>query len=225
MYSTRRLFIGDIHGCLQELEALLEAFKFNAQHDQIFCAGDIVGKGPNVVGVLQKLKSFDAKVVRGNHDEAALTAAETPEKKRSQKQKDYLEQLKDSQRDWIAEIAYWPLYLEFPDLFLVHAGFEPEKIHPAEMQGRILQNIRTWDGVGINLNCKEDPAWFDCIKPDRTIVFGHWAKRGKIDLPQFKGLDTGCVYGGALTGWCPEENRFYSVKSFASYAAIHYKDL
>jgi bis(5'-nucleosyl)-tetraphosphatase (symmetrical) len=53
------------------------------------------------------------------------------------------------------------------------------------------------------------------------VAFGHWAKRGLIDLPRFKGLDTGCVYGRKLTGWCPEENRFYQVPARRAYAAIN----
>ena len=52
------------------------------------------------------------------------------------------------------------------------------------------------------------------------MVFGHWAKRGLVDLPKFKGLDTGCVYGRLLTGWCPEENRFYQVKARRAYASV-----
>ena len=189
--------------------------------DQIFSVGDVVGKGPYVVGALRKLKNIKAGIVRGNHDEAALLAAEMPEKFRSEKQKEYLRQLMDTQTDWITEIAYWPLHLEFSDLFLVHAGLEPGKNHPVEMNPSILQNIRTWDGKGEHLNRKDHPPWFECINPMKRVVFGHWAKRGKVDLPMFKGLDTGCVYGGMLTGWCPEEDKFYAVKSQAAYVSIH----
>ena len=90
------------------------------------------------------------------------------------------------------------------------------------MKPRILMEIRTWDGKGTHLNRAEDPPWFECVKPDKTIVFGHWAKRGLVDLPRFKGLDTGCVYGGKLTGWCPEEDRFLQVDAKRAYAPIHF---
>jgi hypothetical protein len=90
------------------------------------------------------------------------------------------------------------------------------------MSPRILTQIRTWDGEGKNLNRAGDPAWFECVTPDRIVVFGHWAQRGLIDLPGFKGLDTGCVYGGKLTGWCPEEDRFLQVEAARQYAPIHY---
>jgi hypothetical protein len=35
--------------------------------------------------------------------------------------------------------------------------------------------------------------------------------RGKVDLPLVKGLDTGCVYGGELTGLYWPEQRWLSV--------------
>jgi bis(5'-nucleosyl)-tetraphosphatase (symmetrical) len=44
--------------------------------------------------------------------------------------------------------------------------------------------------------------WFEV--PDRasrdvTVVFGHWSTLGLVNRPALLGLDTGCVWGGALT--------------------------
>jgi bis(5'-nucleosyl)-tetraphosphatase (symmetrical) len=88
------------------------------------------------------------------------------------------------------------------------------------MSPRVLTQIRTWDGAGHDLNRPGDPPWFECVSPDRIVVFGHWAKRGLVDLPRFKGLDTGCVYGRELTGWCPEEDRFYRVPAARAYVQL-----
>ena len=104
---------------------------------------------------------------------------------------------------------------------MVHAGLPPENPDPRTADPRLLTNIRTWDGRGANLNRAGDPPWFACVEPERTVVFGHWAQRGLVDLPRFKGLDTGCVYGGKLTGWCPEEDRFMQVDALRAYAPIH----
>jgi hypothetical protein len=35
-----------------------------------------------------------------------------------------------------------------------------------------------------------------------------------------KGLDTGCVYGRELTGWCLEEQRHYRVRAREAYAPL-----
>ncbi|MDH3590649.1 MAG: hypothetical protein OER88_02130, partial [Planctomycetota bacterium] len=44
-----------------------------------------------------------------------------------------------------------------------------------------------------------------------TIVHGHWAVRGAHRTGRVVGLDAGCVYGGALVAWCPEDDRFVRV--------------
>ncbi len=44
--------------------------------------------------------------------------------------------------------------------------------------------------------------WFDFLHPDWTgwtLVFGHWSMLGLFQNDRVVGLDTGCVWGGALT--------------------------
>ena len=46
--------------------------------------------------------------------------------------------------------------------------------------------------------------WFDVPHrqtQDQCVVFGHWSTLGGLDRPDVKCLDTGCVWGGALTAW------------------------
>jgi bis(5'-nucleosyl)-tetraphosphatase (symmetrical) len=52
--------------------------------------------------------------------------------------------------------------------------------------------------------------WFkapDRKTADTRIVFGHWSTLGLIDKPNLLALDTGCVWGGALTAVQLEEDR------------------
>jgi diadenosine tetraphosphatase ApaH/serine/threonine PP2A family protein phosphatase len=220
MNTGRRLFIGDLHGCLDELNDILALFGFRPGKDRLFSAGDVVGKGPKVPETLARLRDLGAGIVRGNHDNYLLKAAATPESDRKDRQRDYLALLGPRPRELIEFISVWPAYIELPDIILVHGGLEPGKKKLSEMSPRLLMEIRTWDGKGEELDRPGDPAWFECVDPEKTVVFGHWAKRGLIDLPKFKGLDTGCVYGGKLSGWCPEEDRFIQTPARRVYIPI-----
>ena len=46
--------IGDIHGCLDSLEALLGVVPFN-RHDQVVFLGDYIDRGPDSKGVVERL--------------------------------------------------------------------------------------------------------------------------------------------------------------------------
>ncbi|KAK0717132.1 Metallo-dependent phosphatase-like protein [Lasiosphaeria miniovina] len=96
--TTKRLIIvGDVHGHLAALRALLTKLDFdnsrfspdgrhtaNAEadtaetssgSDHLVLAGDIVTKGPDSAGVVQLAMDLGASAVRGNHDENVLRAA------------------------------------------------------------------------------------------------------------------------------------------------------
>ncbi|MCE9635699.1 MAG: symmetrical bis(5'-nucleosyl)-tetraphosphatase [Planctomycetes bacterium] len=56
--------------------------------------------------------------------------------------------------------------------------------------------------------------WFRARGADRrgtTIVFGHWAALGWLAQPGFRGIDTGCVWGGSLTAVRIEDGHRVSV--------------
>ncbi|WMY94799.1 MAG: bis(5'-nucleosyl)-tetraphosphatase (symmetrical) ApaH [Arsenophonus sp.] len=62
--------IGDIHGCYDELKALLKKVKFNPTKDILWITGDLVARGPHSLKVLRYIKtiSTSVKIVLGNHD-------------------------------------------------------------------------------------------------------------------------------------------------------------
>ncbi|HWS74039.1 MAG TPA: symmetrical bis(5'-nucleosyl)-tetraphosphatase [Quisquiliibacterium sp.] len=56
--------------------------------------------------------------------------------------------------------------------------------------------------------------WFDVpgrASADVTVVFGHWSTLGLLNRPRLLALDTGCVWGGALTGVRLGDRRRYQV--------------
>jgi hypothetical protein len=73
--KRRLIFVGDVHGCKQELLHLLRKTKFNLDSDQLILVGDVVSKGPDTPGTLDELIKLKAISVRGNHEDRLLTAA------------------------------------------------------------------------------------------------------------------------------------------------------
>jgi len=43
--NRRLIFVGDVHGCKEELEALLEKVDFQEDNDHLVLTGDIIAKG------------------------------------------------------------------------------------------------------------------------------------------------------------------------------------
>ena len=65
-----RWVIGDIHGMIRPLEALLRAIRQHDDAAELLFVGDFVNRGPESKAVVELLMSLDnAKCVRGNHDD------------------------------------------------------------------------------------------------------------------------------------------------------------
>ncbi len=62
--------IGDVHGCYDELIALLKQVDFSPEQDTLWLTGDLVARGPGSLEVLRFVKSLgdSVRMVLGNHD-------------------------------------------------------------------------------------------------------------------------------------------------------------
>jgi bis(5'-nucleosyl)-tetraphosphatase (symmetrical) len=57
--------------------------------------------------------------------------------------------------------------------------------------------------------------WFDApgrLTSDVTVIFGHWSTLGLVMRPNLIALDTGCVWGGALTAVRLQDREVFQVK-------------
>ncbi|KAF2086435.1 Metallo-dependent phosphatase, partial [Saccharata proteae CBS 121410] len=70
----RLVFVGDVHGCKEELSNLLSTLSFKPAHDHLILTGDIIAKGPDSPGVVDLVRSLGASCVRGNHEDRLLLA-------------------------------------------------------------------------------------------------------------------------------------------------------
>ena len=62
--------IGDVQGCFEPLQRLLEALGFNEHTDRLWFVGDLVNRGPQSLAVLRFIKSLPItpRITLGNHD-------------------------------------------------------------------------------------------------------------------------------------------------------------
>jgi bis(5'-nucleosyl)-tetraphosphatase (symmetrical) len=62
--------VGDIQGCYDPLQRLLEEIRFDPASDRLFCTGDLVNRGGKSLKTLRLLRSLDDRFVAtlGNHD-------------------------------------------------------------------------------------------------------------------------------------------------------------
>lgn len=197
----RTVFIGDVHGCSRELEALLEAIGV-AGGDTVYFVGDLVARGPDSQRVLAIARELQARVVLGNHEQRLLDArAARARGERGPRLGPWHNVLLRtlSEEEW-AQLEAMPLYCDVPehDVRVVHAGIVPGV--PIERQDPfMLTHIRSIDVDGAPTSSFGPELWGARYVGPPHIVFGHNAQQ-KLQLHEWAtGLDSGCVYGDALS--------------------------
>jgi len=199
----RRIFVGDIQGCREQLDQLLAKVGFVAGQDRLIPVGDLVNKGPDSDGVLDLVMQLNAEPVLGNHDLHWLNKGRCQERH-------------------VAWLRSQPIVRVYDDLIAVHAGLHPtwdearlDNLSDADINYAV--NVRYCDASGAQPESDWPPPgppfqpWDAFYKGTKRVVFGHWARRRLVQRPNCIGLDTGCVYGGQLTAWIAEEDRIVQV--------------
>lgn len=193
----RTIFIGDVHGCVKELKAIVRRLHISSE-DRLIMLGDLINRGPDPAGVVEFVARKGFECLMGNHEDEYLRSFRSEEK--------YVrlhEELGADLHGWVEER---PLWISAANFLCIHAGLKPEAPLRAEDK-RYLLNIRTWDGTGSDIKNPANPAWYEFYREERPVFYGHWAQRGLNLRRNTKGLDTGCVYGRSLTAFIFEENR------------------
>jgi protein phosphatase len=216
--------VGDVHGCLDELLELLAELDYMATQDaghrhgwrvspppgrKLVFVGDLVDRGPDSAGVLRLVMSAVADGVAlaapGNHDVKLLRALTGQRVTVRHGLQQTLDQLAPQPETFLQAVAQFldelPSHYVFDSgkLAVAHAGIR------ADMQGRSDKRIREFclygetTGETDELGLPVRLDWAADYRGQAMVAHGHIAVtearwvNGTIDL------DTGCVFGGALT--------------------------
>ena len=118
--------IGDIQGCREQFESLLDKIQFDPASDRLWIAGDMVNRGPDSLGTLRLLYSLrdQISVVLGNHDLHMLAAAHYSGYRGSKDTFQDVIEAHDAEQllNWVRK---QPLLQEADDFVMCHAGIHP----------------------------------------------------------------------------------------------------
>jgi bis(5'-nucleosyl)-tetraphosphatase (symmetrical) len=160
--------IGDVHGCYDELIALLKQVDFTPGQDTLWLTGDLVARGPGSLEVLRFVKSLgdSVRMVLGNHDLHLLAVFAGISRN---KPKDRLTPLLDASDadDLINWLRRQPLLQidEEKKLVMAHAGITPQwDLETAKTCARDVEAVLASDSY---------PFFLDAMYGDMP---NHWSE-------------------------------------------------
>jgi bis(5'-nucleosyl)-tetraphosphatase (symmetrical) len=119
--------MGDLQGCGDPLQRMLDEVAFSPSRDHLYVLGDLVNRGPDSLGVLKRLMALEgaATCLLGNHDLHLLAVAHGVRKPH---RSDTLGPILDSpKRDrWLGWLRQRPLAVQAHGWLMVHAGVLPQ---------------------------------------------------------------------------------------------------
>ncbi|MCK6263021.1 bis(5'-nucleosyl)-tetraphosphatase (symmetrical) ApaH [Vibrio sp. ZSDE26] len=119
--------VGDLQGCFDELQCLLEKVKFTTDNDTLWVTGDLVARGPKSLETLRFIKSLgaSAQIILGNHDLHLLGVSLGIHKV---KDKDKTAPIFDApdKEELLNWLRHQPLLAEHDDFVMTHAGISPQ---------------------------------------------------------------------------------------------------
>ncbi len=242
--SSRTIFIGDVHGMARELSALLARVQ-PTSFDRVVFLGDLIDKGPDSPGVVRLARTLASRIpvvlVLGNHEDKHaryrrnLVVRPDVALRQAQRQPELATITAGLSSADIAFLDSAVPFYRSPDhnLLAVHGGVIPSTTIPTtykearQLKGKAKRSFskvlrtRYVDEAGKFMQLGEaqphHKLWAESYDGRfGHIVFGHEPfMRGPGIFPHATGIDTGAVFGGALTALVVDSSgrHFVSVPS------------
>lgn len=212
--ARQTIVVGDIHGCYDELRDLFDRVAL-ASDDRVVTVGDLIVKGPKNREVLDMfIDNARFSAVIGNHDLAirrrwqnGRRATLKPAQERARAE------LEVDQSRYAQYLNALPFVIELDEHVVVHAGLRPF-VRLEDQSPKDLTELRT---LGADRTSRDGVPWYEVYSGEKTVLFGHWPAAEPRRGPHAIGLDTGCVYGYALTAYVLEADKFTSVRARRAY--------
>jgi protein phosphatase len=232
--------IGDVHGCADELETLLQTLGYISQGNghypdvplyqhpegrKALFLGDLVDRGNRILDTLKLVRNMvtadSALCVPGNHDFKLLRQFKGHSVRAShgfQKTLDELKALSPEERDAFVQdmkpfldALVSHFVLDDGRLVVAHAGMKQE------YQGRASSQVRDFALFGETTGEIDEfglPVrydWASEYRGEAIVVYGHTPVPEPIWFNRTIDIDTGCVFGGKLTALRYPEKELVSV--------------
>jgi protein phosphatase len=231
--------IGDVHGCADELEHLLENLGYTVRWDgkavevtppdgrRAIFIGDLVDRGPRSPDVLRiarhMVESGTALAVVGNHDDKLKRHLSGRNVKATHGLAETIEQFASEPPEFARDMRQWldtlvsHYVLDEGRLVVAHAGLKEE------MQGRASGAVRSFAMYGetsgeideFGLPVRYD--WAADYKGKAKVVYGHTPVPEANWVNGTICIDTGCCFGGKLTALRWPEMELVSVPAARTY--------
>lgn len=235
--------IGDVHGCLDELVALLGVLGYAVVRDdaarpvdavhpegrRAIFLGDLVDRGPDSPGVLRlamgMVRAGHALAVPGNHEHKLVRALGGRDVKISHGLETTLAQLAAEPEEFRREAEAFcrdlvsHLVLDDGRLVVAHAGLK-ESYH-----GRASGRVRSFALYGDTTGETDEfglPVrypWADDYRGRAMVLYGHTPTPEVEWVNGTMCLDTGCVFGGKLSALRYPEKEVVQVPAAREYYA------
>ena len=228
--------IGDVHGCIVELTELLDKLGYEINQGlvmpplgrRVVFVGDLIDRGPDSIGVLRLAMNMVAAgtafCVPGNHDAKLLKKLQGRNVKLLHGLDRTLAQLGAQSPEFSEQVrAFFEslpnhLILDSGDLVVAHAGIREDLIGRTDdhVQSFVLFGDTTGETDEYGLPVRRN--WAAKYKGKALIVYGHTPQPESVWLNNTVNIDTGCVFGGALTALRYPERELVSMLAHWTYS-------